>query len=283
MAQNSSPQLTQAANGSTYAVVVSSCDSYRDVWPYFFHFFFRHASNLPQPVQLVSNFTRYEDGRVWSALTGPDLHWGSNLAQVLNQIESDWVLYLQEDYFLREPVDAERMLRSLSDLQRLKGRFLSLRHHLNHGPKVAGTDFRLIPKHAFFGDLQAAFWERDLLLEVVCPHPNPWRAEDAIRALADTDGWGGFYCLAEETPPIFSYVEAVKGKFWKPDGLEFLRQQGLTPDFSVRPFPRAGQQWWAKGLRSLHKRRMGWRERLRSRWVQWAGAVPVKPLPILPS
>lgn len=249
----------------------------------FFYFFFKHAAGLPQPVHLVSNFTRYEDHRVRSVLAGPDLHWGSNLAQALNQIDTDWVLYIQEDYFLRKPVDHERMARSLNELQRLGGRFLSVRHHLNHGPKVAGTDFRMIPKLAFFGDLQAGFWHRELLLKVVCPHPNPWRAEDAIRALAATEDSNGFFCQSEEVEPIFSYVEAVKGKFWKQDGLDFLSQQGLTPDFSVRPFPRGGQQWWAKGLRSLHKRRMGWRERLRSCWVQWADSVPVKPLPIPPS
>ncbi len=278
MAQNLSPQPTQTANGSAYAVVVSSCDTYRDVWPYFFYFFFKHAAGLPQPVHLVSNFTRYEDDRVRSVLTGPDLHWGSNLARVLSQIETKWVLYLQEDYFLRESVDTERMVRSLSDLQRLGGRFLSVRHHLNHGPRVVGTDFRVIPRLAFFGDLQAAFWQRDLLLKVVCPHPNPWRAEDAIRALADTDGGGGFYCLAEEAAPVFSYVEAVKGKFWKPDGLAHLKQHGLTPDFTVRPYPRAGQQWWAKGLRSLHKRRMEWRDRLRGQWCKWISTPVVKPL-----
>jgi hypothetical protein len=188
------------------------------------------------------------------------------------------VLYLQEDYFLRAPVDGKRMARSLSELQRLGGRFLRVRHHLNYGPPVAGTDFSVIPQASFFGDLQAAFWQRELLLKVVCPYSNPWRAEDAIRALATSDGGAGFYCLAEQSPPIFLYVEAVKGKFWKPDGLAYLKQHGLTPDFNIRPYPRAGQQWWARGLRSLHKRRIEWRDRLRGRWGRSSSAPVVKPL-----
>lgn len=261
-----------------YAVVVSSCDAYRDLWPFFFHFYFRHAPTLPRPVYLISNFTRFADERVRTILTGPDRHWGNSLAYGLKQAPAEWILYLQDDYLLSATLDEAQVREDLARLQFLNGHFLSLVHQRNDCLVARDETFRIIPRHNFFADLQAALWRRDTLLRVVCPHSNPWRGESAIRALAQVGEVPGYYCQHEGLPPLITYVEAVRGKFWRPEGLAYLKKHGLTPNFTVRPYPRAGQEWWAKGVRSLHKRRMKLLDGLRGCWAKWITPAPIRPL-----
>lgn len=260
----------------TYAVVVSSCDAYRDLWPYFFYFYFRHAPTLPRPVYLISNFTRFADERVQTILTGPDRHWGDSLAYGLAQIPTEWVLYLQDDYLLSTVVDADRVQDGLTRLQALEGHFLSMLHRRNDGPAAKDEAFRVIPRDNFFADLQAAVWRRETLLRVVCPHPSPWKGESAIRALARAEEVPGYYCQPVGPPPLLAYVEAVRGKFWRPEGLKFLAAHGIIPNLRFRPFPGLGQSWWGKGRRSWHKRRMAWREAARAFALRWAVTPPVQ-------
>ena len=266
-----------------YSVVVSSCDGYRDLWPYFFHFYFRCAPALPQPVYLVSNFTRYADERVRTILTGPDRHWGDSLARGLAEVQTEWVLYLQDDYLLSADVDEARLHDCLTRLGRLGGQYLSLLHRRDDGPLAADGELREIPQREFFADLQAGFWRRETLLKVVCPHSSPWRGESAIRALAKAGEVPGYYCLPTEVPPLLAYVEAVRGKFWRPGGLSFLQAHGLVPDLRFRPYPPQGQEWWAKGLRSWHKRRMALREAGRALALGWSSTLPVQRQLALPS
>jgi hypothetical protein len=53
-----------------------------------------------------------------------------------------------------------------------------------------------------------------------------------------------------------SYVESVKGQFWKPQAIKFLREQGIKVNLKRRPFPPQGNDFISKFFRSCYKRRL---------------------------
>jgi len=151
------------------AVVISSCDKYRDLWTPFFTLFFRYWPDCPYPVNLITNFEAYPDVRVRTMRMGRDRNWSSIFAASLRRIREPLVLIMMEDYLLDRPVDTER-IRRLVDYMKGKGaacvRLLPV-----PGPDVAcadnpqvgeihkGAEYRL--------SLQAAIWDRRTLLKLL--------------------------------------------------------------------------------------------------------------------
>ncbi|NJK91170.1 MAG: hypothetical protein HC904_04635 [Blastochloris sp.] len=87
-----------------------------------------------------------------------------------------------------------------------------------------------------------------------------WQVESDLREKL-RQGCQGLFFLDETAPHILSYVESVKGGFWKRDALIFLEREGIKADLKRRPCPPAGKDWISKGIRSFLKARMrrrGW-------------------------
>jgi len=82
------------ASEPSASVLVSSCDSYSDIWPFFFHFFFTAWKSPSIPVRLLSNYMSYDDERVQSVAVGPDLDWSSNLQKALKIVSSEYVILM---------------------------------------------------------------------------------------------------------------------------------------------------------------------------------------------
>src|SRR5579875_2993140 len=80
------------------AVLVMSCDAYRDLWNPFFTLFRRYWHDCPWPVYLGTNRLQFADEHVTSLAAG-DGPWSERLRFCLQQIEADFVLLLLEDYF----------------------------------------------------------------------------------------------------------------------------------------------------------------------------------------
>ena len=81
-----------------YAIVISSVDHFSDLWPPFFQLLFRHWEKPGYPVWLISTQQYYNDPRVNTFRTKNDLHWGTNLLNALEEINADYIIYLQDDY-----------------------------------------------------------------------------------------------------------------------------------------------------------------------------------------
>lgn len=243
------------------AILVSSHDAYHDLWPLFFHFFFKYWPQPTYPVYLISNHYFYGDKRVRPLLIGKDRGWSGNTRWATDQLEAEFVLYLQDDYFLSSPVDEERIGELVSFLRGAEGRYLNLRNKETRGQVAAHPLVReLEPSIEWMVDLQSAIWRRSYLRELAEPGWNPWHFEPHLNDLAKRDPQA-FYTIGHDAQKVLPYVEAVMGRFWRPQGLEFLKNEGIQADFKRRPFPKAGQQLHRRYVRSLHKRRMEWRDR----------------------
>jgi hypothetical protein len=260
---------------SSCAVVISSCDAYSDLWPCFFHFFFKHWPSAPTPVYLIANERSYRDPRVKTIKVGADRQWGSNTRTAISGIDAELVMLLLDDFFFDAPFREADFQAAAVQMQAAGGRLLEMRLHGSIGTMVNDTWFRRADPSNLCAGINSNLWQRELLMEIAEPGLNIWQCESLVRKKL-REGEQNFFFMKEDAPRLISFVEGVRGRFWKPEGLSYLRANGIQPDLTWRPCPPQGQDFISKLIRSFQKRRM---EKLR-RTKKWNTTSEVLPLNI---
>lgn len=194
------------------SVLVSSCDAYSDLWTPFFTLFFRHWADCPYPVFLGANQAHYDHPLVRTINAGTDESWSTNLRFFLNQLDSQYVLLVLEDFFLVNRVPTETVSEHVAKLDALGGTVLRL--FPNPPPQAPvqgyagiGRIHRCAP---FRVSAQAAIWRRSALLALVRDGETAWDFErkGTLRSRSRPDG---FYCTYKR---ILPYVHAVEQGRW---------------------------------------------------------------------
>jgi hypothetical protein len=239
----------------SWVLLVSSCDAYSDLWPWFFHFLFKFWPEVPQPVYLISNFYSYNDSRVKTIQVGPDQQWGTNTHQAVQQIEAESILLLLDDFLLDAPFNQEGFETLLTQYRSAQARLVELRLFGEQGPAVADTWFREANASNLCAGINSNLWDRQLLLDIAQPGKNIWQCETGVRDLLRA-GEKGLYFMDAKAPKIISFVESVRGQFWKPEGIDFLAGHGRSPDLKKRPCPPQGSDLFSKWIRSYYKSRL---------------------------
>jgi hypothetical protein len=216
-----------------FAVLVSSCDAYRDLWPPFFELLFRHWPAVPTPVHLGCEQAGFADPRV-ECLALPPGNWSTRLAAMLERVPADYVLLLLEDYLLRGPARAEAIHRLAGEMEARGADCLRL--YPCPGPDDDGDgEIGVIARGAPFRvSLQAALWRRSALAALLVPGESPWEFERAGSRRSDASG-GAFLSVRRGREPIDYFCTAVRRGRWLRDGVRFARGQGVVPDLAARP------------------------------------------------
>lgn len=244
-----------SSKNTDYAVVISSCDAYSDLWPYFFHFFFKHWPQIENPIYLISNHRSYYDPRVKTILVGKDLQWGTNTQSALREIKAERILFLLDDFLFNQDFDQEAFEKVVDQHIKSNGRMVELRIRGQQGEAVAETWFRRADATNLFAGLNSNLFTKELLSYIAQPGLNIWQCESRVRDLL-REGETQFFFMDQAAPPILSFVESVRGQFWKPEGLAYLRSHQFEPDLKRRPCPPQGDNIFSKALRSYFKAKM---------------------------
>jgi hypothetical protein len=237
------------------AVLVSSCDAYRDLWPPFFELLFRHWPDCPRPVYLGSESERFDDARVECLATSPR-DWSSSLASMLEQVRTDHVLLLLEDYLMyaRARTVEIRELARFADQRRAA----CLRLFPCPGPDVDCVDRAgvgvITPGAPFRVSLQAALWRRADLLALLVPGESPWQFE--TRATQRSVSLPRvFLSVKRGHQPLSYFCTGVRRGRWLRDGVSLCERQGVAVDLGAR----SRESWAAFARRRLLFRLRGCR------------------------
>jgi hypothetical protein len=217
-------------------IVVSSCDAYSDAWSPFLQLFDRYWANCPWQTWWITNQKNVAHPRVRTFAVGEDLAWASNLLKLLDDQQPDSVIYLQEDYFLQNQVDSDRLQRVIDFARsndvgyiRLAGSpdpDLTHQNPFGLGELSRGLKFRC--------SLQAAWWDVATLRNLLVAGENGWQMEMAGSRRSDAlpETFLGVY---RDQPLIDYYYDTgiLKGK-WMPGALDLLRREGIRVDTSHR-------------------------------------------------
>jgi len=245
--------LKKDTNKQPFTLLVNSTDNYSDCWEPFFTLLAAYWPSFTGPIILNSETKAFTHKGLnirtsLSAQATPGRHptWTESLLFALDQAETDIVLYVQEDYFLKGPVDGN----FLADIARLMEEksvtYIGLMDEGNAGPFTAsGLDERLCTvsqEDKYRISLQACLFSKSRFKKYFRKHENPWHFEyyGNVRARRKKDA---FYTLdravfARGKREVFPYdLTGIISRQWKREIVEDLfARHGILVDFSIRGF-----------------------------------------------
>jgi glycosyltransferase involved in cell wall biosynthesis len=193
---------------------VVSSDGYKDLWPAFFENFRKFWPDCPFPVYLGTQTAAADFAGVTTLLTGAEVAWSGSLRRFLNQLDTENVLLMLEDFFLCETVSTANVLEQLAALRSLDGVVLRLNPDppptikLKGFPKL-GEQHSLAP---FRVSLQASIWNRRALAALLRDGESPWEFEQQGTLRSQTQP-RGFYCTRKKELPYRHVLEQGEW-FW---------------------------------------------------------------------
>lgn len=222
-------------NNPDVAVVVSSCDAFSDCWAPFVYSLEKYASNCPYPIYIVSNLkTEAISDKVLDIhflQIGEDEKWGTNLHKALSLINADYVLYLQEDYFLSDFVSWNDIKNHINYCIQNSVDYLRLTFPFLPGKEIDNNYVKNDLSQAYSVCLQAALWKKKTLEQLCVKGWSGWDFEKNVVA------------LIRKLLPQFSYLglknsalgqiryvkgTAVRKGKWTHPGYSFLRKNGFA-------------------------------------------------------
>jgi hypothetical protein len=162
------------------AVVVSSCDAFFDVWRPFAFFFRKHWADCPFPTFLIVNELRIRSRSIKALPVGPDRGWASNMKLALQQLDRSHVLYLQEDYFLDQPVRSEQLASDLAYAFEHNADAFCLRARTDLEPdfQPINNHFGIVPRNSDGRTrCQTTLWKRESFLAALREGESAWEME----------------------------------------------------------------------------------------------------------
>lgn len=253
-------------------ILVNSCDSFEDCWHPFFKLLSIYWPQCPHPIVLNTEQKVFaypgldvRASRVAEGWRGQGrLPWSDCLLRCLEQVDTEYLLYLQEDYFLNGPVDQGLIgeFIALMNQQHVPHiRLMELDRHAGHRQSAVHPLLWEIHERADYRlNLQAGLWRRDTLQSYLQPGESAWEFErwGTRRSYQRTDkllcqSLDHFNARQRFVVP-YHPTGIVRGRWYEPAVKSVFAEHGITVDFSKRGFHRPGlvRRWlipWRARLR----------------------------------
>lgn len=239
-------QPSRTMSFSNLSVLVSSFDGFSACWAPFCHGIARYWPDAP-PIRLLTNFANFENGQVSSLPVGDDKGWSDNIRVALQSVETTFVLYLQEDYWLQSPVDNAQLEHYLQLMGQHGAHYLRL---TPSPPPDSPSSFEpniglLATEAEYRTSLQAAIWRTETLRQLLAAGESAWDFE--LIGTPRSRGYDGFWSVEPGQGKGLDYLNSavVQGR-WTRGAFEWAARE----KFPVEWGKRQRETWWHEFLRS---------------------------------
>lgn len=250
-------------------MLVNSYDGGEDLWEGFFCALKAQWPTFDLPVILNTESKQFAypgiDIRSFHMYKcGENVAWGKRLIETLKKINTEYILFFLEDFWLDAPVDVAffeqcRMwMRDNPDVA-----CLSFQRVL--GKNIRDGRFERFEKRPQKGEYrmncQAGLWRREKLLEYIRPHESPWEWEryGSVRSLRYKEA---LYTLIEGEKLVFSYDRGgviYRGRWCKKVSVPLQEKYDLQIDYTKRG---VWEEWVSSKPKSMRKLLRGIKNRI---------------------
>ena len=206
------------------AVVVSSCDAFFDTWRPFAFFFQKFWTDCPFPVYLIVNELEVRSKILRPLRVGKDQGWATNMQIALERIETPYILYFQDDYFLTGPVNQDQLAEDLAHAVEQNADSFSFCDLSLLEPDFAQTTsrFEVVPADSKGRTrLQTALWKREAFASILRAGENAWNME--ARGSERTRDLRIFSYAHNVPAPIPYLMSGIVRGLWTREGKELCR------------------------------------------------------------
>lgn len=230
-------------------IFVNTSDNFDDCWDPFFKLFKLYWPHCPYPIVLNTEIKDYAyeglDIKCTKVAEGESIRlgWSECLMRALDAVESKYILYLQEDYFLEGPVKSDLLIRLLAEVR--AGEVCSVVLSGGVGPwnSMKSSLICEVDKNAKWRlSLQAGLWEKSILRSLIRKHETPWQFESygsyrtkRVKKLFCSVNRKEYIGKGREIIP-YSPTGVVAGRWVKEIVQPLFKKHDIYLDFSVRGF-----------------------------------------------
>lgn len=219
-------------------IVIPSTTKYSDAWGPFVALFRKFWQDCQYPLTLITD-TKTDPWDGDNAIViGQDLGWCANFRKGLEQVDSEFILMLQEDFMLNAPVDhayVNKALKMMLDDDSI-GCF---RLYPCPGPDITlGADYGQIDSNAKYRvSCQSAIWRKSHIMDILARFNTPREFEIDGTNYVNNNCNNYKYLSVKREPnqwPIQYYCSAITRGSWNPDAVAFVKSFGIPIDTSRR-------------------------------------------------
>lgn len=227
MLKNNKMNISNIKN--KFAILVTSCDKYSDLWNPFFKLFFRFWPDCPFNVYLLSNYKITNFPKIKTINIGEDISWSDNLYRGLNLLREDYVFLLLEDAFLTDFINTNKILNLCNMVLNINANYLRMRPSPKPDKKYNEL-IGVVSKGTLYRATSAVcIWKKKVLLELLKTNETAWDFE--IYGSMRSDDYSRFFSTLEKY--FFINNGVVRGK-WQRSAIKNLKSLGIQIDLSVR-------------------------------------------------
>lgn len=194
-------------------ILVNSCDKYEDAWDPFFKLLKVQWPDCPYDMVLSTETKSYKcdcfDVRTVNSPT--ELSWSARLKNVLNQIDTEYVLFFLEDFFLLKKVRTDIFERALSLIESNPEIGLITFNKRRWGSSFPEeTDYEkcfveLKKKVKNRTNVLVSLWRKEYFLKLIYEDENPWEYEINSNIRSRYAGYKVYTQNYEASSPAFRY------------------------------------------------------------------------------
>lgn len=214
----------------TISLMIMSCDKYDDVQKYFFEIWNRFVPWWKYPKYLVTEKKKYCYENVFT-ITSNKKSWNERLTDALEKINTDYILYLQEDYFVGNYVSEDTIENILNIIEENNLNY----YKLDNYPKINNHKFdnnhiSLIPNNKRYGInlLSAIIKVEWLKKQLPQGKADPWKVESNFLNNVQNK-FSGYVegCVVDTNEPFKIRYGVRHGKWW-PSTINYFQKKGIN-------------------------------------------------------
>ena len=236
----------------SYSVLINTTDSFEDCWEPFFTLFKKYWPDCTGSIYLNTETKIYSHNglniiSIQNNIQNPEqrITWSECLIRALKCIDTDIILYMQEDYFLKDTVKNNLIIKYLQIIHRnteidcihLTDQALLLD---KKSDKYEGL-YSVISNQRYLINCQTAIWRKSAMLRFLRSYENAWQFEEfgSIRAsnsITNIYGVDKNWVKLNEfeiIPYIFTGI--VQGRWYEPV-VDLFNNNNIHINYKLRGF-----------------------------------------------
>ncbi len=241
-------------NKKRLAFLMSSCDSYEDLWEPFFECLDLCWKDIPYPVYLNTEFKQFTPKKElrFSVTTlnqrkTKKISWSKRFIDALNRIEEDYIFLVLDDFFVCDQVDGDKFEEILDIMDQDKSiasfQMYGTRRR-NKAPEnyvlAENMEYSLMERHGWKTHFVPTIWRKSVLLKWLRPWESIWGFEGYGSDRARRWNYKEKVFIVDN-PPIYDYLwikdcsACINGKWLaEPELLDFFEKNAIFVDWSKR-------------------------------------------------
>lgn len=243
---------------NSYSILINTCDNFEDCWNPFFQLWSIYWKDCQGKIYLNTEYKDYYYRGLDIVTTqvckknnvqhDKRATWSQCLKWALEQIDTDIVLYMQEDYFLKDNVKneiVEKYVQLMTDNENIKCIHLTDQAVFASGKSKFTHLSNVEYKQRYRVSCQAALWRKEELLILIRESEDAWQFEE-FGSMRSSIMKHDYYVVDsnyvklnqfEIIPYVFTGI--IQGR-WYEETIPLFEKHNILIDFGIRGFVKDG-------------------------------------------